>query len=382
MVKNKYKMQIGKLTCILRFKEGMSIRSISHIIKQIYGFNYSTGYISQFCQQVGKKAKAKMETINDVYQSNVKMIIADETFPITQESGTTNLGVIVDEYGVIRNLKAIIQRKIDLKILFSSTISGYCNPKYFMSDYDKTYPGVIKDVKEKIIIMKDFVHTLRKLYRNAATAINQVKVKGIEELTQKKQKQITQLKKKLLRKRLYQVLYKIKKGFDSRYASVGTFYIEGGLEELKELSETFPSLANYYSQVEKFITKYIDVWAMQMEKGAKVGIPTTSNLIESKNSILKRFSKRLKYFKTNENMEYFFLAVALMENFDIKTRGANKGTSAFMRAQLDFEELGTTNFFDAIDLESIVLGESQSQFKAKSKAKENKEKNEDQKMAA
>jgi hypothetical protein len=40
----------------------------------------------------------------------------------------------------------------------------------------------------------------------------------------------------------------------------------------------------------------------------------------------------------------------LMENFDIKTRGPNKGTSAMQRAKIDFDDFGATDFFSAVGL--------------------------------
>jgi hypothetical protein len=182
-----------------------------------------------------------------------------------------------------------------LKKLFKKATSGKYLPKYFLSDYDTNYPVIIKEVIDKIIVMKDFVHAVRQIYRDTRTAINKLTVSGIGNLTKQKQKEITELKKRLLNKQVNRILYRMRKGFKSRYATVGTIYIEGALSELKELAIKFPSLSDFYKKTEKFINKYVEVWALQMEKSVTEGIPTSSNIIESKNSILKAFIKKAKY---------------------------------------------------------------------------------------
>lgn len=224
-----------------------------------------------------------------------------------------------------------------------------------MSDYDTTYPVIIQEIISAIIIMKDFVHAIRQICRDFRTALNKVKVKGIDNLKKEKQKEIIKLKKRLLAKQVNKVLYKMRKGFKTKYAAVGAIYLEGTLLELKELADKFPSLCDFYKKVEKFINKYIDIWVMQMEKGAKEGIPTSSNIVESKNSIFKSFSKKAKCYEDVESMECFFSAVAILQNFDVKTRGKNKETSAIMRAGINLEEFGARDFFEAVGLYEIVL---------------------------
>ena len=54
-------------------------------------------------------------------------------------------------------------------------------------------------------------------------------------------------------------------------------------------------------------------------------------------------------------MEGFFAAVALFQNFDIKKRGVNKGTSAITRAGIDLNEFGARDFFEAIDLRGLLF---------------------------
>jgi hypothetical protein len=234
---------------------------------------------------------------------------------------------------------------------------GKYDPKYFLSDYDKEYPVIIEEVKKGIIIMKDFVHAVRQIYRDMKTAINKVTVSGISGLTKEKQKAIIDMKKRLLLKQANRILYRLIKGFKSRYAGVGTIYLEGALEDLKELSMKFPSLGNFYKKTQKFINKYIDFWAVQMEMSVKEGIPTTSNILESMNSIFKAFIKKAKCYGNPEGLDCFFSTVALLQDFDVKTRGKNVGTSAIMRAGIDLDEFGAKDFFEAVNLAGIVLGD-------------------------
>jgi len=111
-LRNAIKLQIGKLICILRFKHGLSIRSISAIIKSIYGVNGSVGYVTELSNKISSNAKTKLDTINSIEQEPAKVMIFDETFPKSKKDGTINLGVIVDENGLIRKVKSILKKKM------------------------------------------------------------------------------------------------------------------------------------------------------------------------------------------------------------------------------------------------------------------------------
>ncbi len=78
--------------------------------------------------------------------------------------------------------------------------------------------------------------------------------------------------------------------------------------------------------------------------------PTTTNSLESKNGIFKPFSLIAKFFPCAERCQLFFAGVALMENFDVKTRGPNQGTHAMQRAKINLDDFGATDFFSAVDL--------------------------------
>jgi len=80
------------------------------------------------------------------------------------------------------------------------------------------------------------------------------------------------------------------------------------------------------------------------------GTPKTTNALEGKNGIFKPFSLIAKAFRPTTGQN-FFAGVGLMENFDVKTRGPNKGTSAIQRAGINLDDLGATDFFTAVGLE-------------------------------
>lgn len=75
------------------------------------------------------------------------------------------------------------------------------------------------------------------------------------------------------------------------------------------LCESFPSLGPFYKALSKFVNKHKETWFMQMRLSSS--IPTTSNSIECKNSIVRRFSSRIKAFFDVVSLESFFSAVAL-----------------------------------------------------------------------
>lgn len=347
----------AKLILDLRFHQGNSVRAISEINKNIFGMYSSTGYINNLCSKVSINAKNKMESLKDCEQKNAKVMMYDETFPKSKEDGSTNMGVVNDENGLIRGVAIVKDKKEDTEAIMKKVLSDKYTPQYFLSDYDTTYPVVIKKLLPEIEINKDFVHTVRQIYKDCKTSINRLKVSDVtlKHFTKAEQKRIIDLKKKLMRKQLNKVIRIIIKGFKKKYVSVGTLYIEGGLANLQNLCKKFPSLDSLFNKLEKFITKYLECWNKQMLAYSEKSIPLTSNITESKNSIFKAFSKKAKSY-SSKHMENFFNAVALYENFDVKKRGINKGNNAMMRAEIDLKKFGADNFYDAVNLSGLIFG--------------------------
>lgn len=337
----------------MRFKLGVSVRGISTIIKETYGIFGSIGYIDKVCTIAAENASAEMSKINSCSQNKAETLMFDETFPKAKDKGCINLGVATCENGLIRKVKLIdtTSKAAELEKFFKQLITVNYRPSYFISDYELNYPKAIQKKIPEIEILKDTVHTVRQLNKDAKSAINKVTLVGekILKLGKGKKKSLLKLKKSLLSKQLNKVMYRMRKGFTRNKCAVGTIYIEGALEELRELTDKLPSLINLYKKISKFINKYIDTWNTSMKLHVYNNVPLTSNIVESKNGIFKAFSKKAKSY-SSQNIENFFNAVALMENFDIKTRGKNKGTNAMIRAGIDLEEFGANTFFESIGL--------------------------------
>jgi hypothetical protein len=220
-----------------------------------------------------------------------------------------------------------------------------------LGDFHPSYAQVAQELG--LIRLTDFVHAIRHLYKLVRTQIGKIRLtlKDAKKLNQKERKEMLKLKKKLLRKQVMQILRTLFKGFKKPYRAVGHLYLLGALEDLERLSVQFPSLEPLYQAIHKFIKKYLNTWSLQME--LSLVIPTTSNSVESKNSLFKIFSRRIKAFYSKASLERFFSAVALWENFDIKERGPYQGTSAIQRAGIDLEDFGATNFFEAVGIETL-----------------------------
>jgi hypothetical protein len=350
-IRNSVRFFVNSLICLLRFKEGLSLRSISRILRFAFGMNTSLGYLSQFTQTVGQKAEEKMKQLS-LCQATKKALVAiiDETFPkIFHQS--VSLGLVICEYGLIRAVGCVKKSSASLKGLVKRSIGLSFQPLFLLGDFHPSYAQVAQELG--LIRLTDFVHAVRHLYKLVRTQIGKIRLtlKDAKKFNQKEHKEMLKLKKKLLRKQVMQILRTLFKGFKKPYRAVGHLYLLGALEDLERLSVQFPSLEPLYQAIHKFIKKYLNTWSLQME--LSLVIPTTSNSVESKNSLFKIFSRRIKAFYSKASLERFFSAVALWENFDIKERGPYQGTSAIQRAGIDLEDFGATNFFEAVGIETL-----------------------------
>lgn len=103
-------------------------------------------------------------------------------------------------------------------------------------------------------------------------------------------------------------------------------------------------------RLQRFLNQHEATINTLLEQAVTEHTPKTTNALESKNSLFKPFSRIAKYFPRWQSCQAFFAGVALLENFEVKTRGPHKGTSAMQRAEIDLEEFGATDFFDAVGL--------------------------------
>jgi mRNA-degrading endonuclease RelE of RelBE toxin-antitoxin system len=343
------KYQIDRIILECRFGCKISIRNIHKIIN---GY-YSIGYIHNLCNKSAQKAEKIMSEINKHTDKKCITAILDETFPKVVERIKTRIAVLVDECGLIRGIDIMPNKNREKKLVnfLKSCISLNYNPKYLLTDYDKIYPIAAKKVFGDIMIYKDFVHSIRQILKYVKSGMKGIHttVNTSVKITKKKQKDMNSLKKKLLKKRLNVVMEYLYKGFNSNNVSIGSLYLEGFLSELEILSNKFNSLLPIYEKSKKFINKYLDTWNQQMQSYYYDSIPLTSNIVESKNSIFKAFSKKVKSL-SKKNLKSYYCALALYENYDIKERGVNKGTNAMARAEVNLKKLGAKNFFDAVGL--------------------------------
>jgi hypothetical protein len=160
------------------------------------------------------------------------------------------------------------------------------------------------------------------------------------------------LKRRLLRKRLEPIRALFIKAFRSGYEAVAFIYIDAALQMLQDptcIIQT-ESVRKLYTQLSKFFTKHGKTLLFQFEQKATASLVCTTNALESKNSIFKPFERIAQAFQSGESCEAFLSGVALMEDFDVKTRGTHQDTSAMQRAEINLDDLGAHSFFEAVGL--------------------------------
>jgi hypothetical protein len=142
------------------------------------------------------------------------------------------------------------------------------------------------------------------------------------------------------------------KAFSPGYESVCVLMLEGLVARLQDPAVIIQtaSVQTLARRLQRFLNKHGDTINLLLRLSVEQGTPTTTNALESKNSIFKPFSRIAKFFSNLARCEAFFAGVALMENFDIKTRDAHQGTSAMQRAGINLEDLGAADFFSAVGL--------------------------------
>jgi hypothetical protein len=128
--------------------------------------------------------------------------------------------------------------------------------------------------------------------------------------------------------------------------------LEGLVSQLQDptLVIQTASVQTLSRRLQRFLNKHAQTINLLLQLSVEQDTPTTTNSLESKNSIFKPFSRIAKFFPEPTRCTSFFCGVALMENFDLKTRGPNHNTSAMQRAQINLDDFGATDFFSAVGL--------------------------------
>lgn len=334
-----------------RFKLGLSVRKTQLLVGFVYARQVSVGYVERLTHRVGQRAQSVLNTLNQCRQNVAQCLLYDETFPKMSKQ-VYSLGVGICEYGLIRSVRCIRQKAKDIPAQLRAVVGEHFQPTYFLTDLDVLYQEYLQKAGLHLTHLRDKVHLVRQIVRLFDEAVREVTLDVPKGLPMKARKQQLQLKRRLLWKRLQPLLTLAFKAFSPGYESVCVLLLEGLVSQLQDPAVIIQtaSVQTLARRLQRFLNKHGDTINRLLQLAVEHGTPTTTNALESKNSIFKPFSRIAKFFSNLGRCEAFFAGVALMENFDVKTRGSHQGTSAMQRAGINLEDLGATDSFSAVGL--------------------------------
>lgn len=343
--------QVDRLVGLSRFKLALSVRKIQILVKFVYARRVSIGHIERLTRRVGRRAERALARLSACRQAACRFLLYDETYPKMQQR-VYSLGVAICEHGLIRSVRCIVRKAKDIPRQLRAVVGPHFEPDYFLTDLDVTFNQYMKTAGLKLIHLRDRVHLIRQIGRLFDEAVRNVTLdvpKGLPITERKKQRQ---LKQRLLRKRLQPMLALVFKAFSPGYESICVLLLEGVVSQLRDPTYVIQtaSVQTLARQVQRFINKHGQAINTLLQLAVKEGTPTTTNALESKNSIFKPFSRMAKFFPVPECCQLLFAGVSLMENFDVKSRGPNQGTSAMQRAAINLDDFGAVDFFTAVGL--------------------------------
>lgn len=343
--------QVRRLIGLSRFKLGLSVRKTQVLIAFQYGRAVSVGFIQRQTQVLGQRAQAVLERLSLCRQKVARFLLFDETFPKLGKR-VYSLGVVICEYGLIRSVRTLRRKVQDIPAQLRAVVSGHYQPEFFLTDLDVAYSKYKELAGLELQHLRDVVHLIRQIIRLFDDAVREVTLDVPKGLSRKERKKQRTLKQRLLRKRLRPILAVALKAFAPGYESVCVLMLEGVVSQLRdpEMVLQTASVQRLAKRLERFIKKHGSAINTLLELAVSEGTPKTTNALESKNAIFKPFSRLAKSFLLTTG-QAFFAGVALMENFDVKSRGIHQGTSAIQRAGINLDDLGATDFFSAAGLE-------------------------------
>jgi hypothetical protein len=344
--------QVDRLIGLSRFKLGLSVRKTQSLVGFVYVRQVSLGHIERLTQRVGQGALGVLDKLKQCRQKTAQFLLYDETFP-KMSKRLYSLGVAICEHGLIRSVRCIRKKAKDVPAQLRAVVGENFQPTYFLTDLDVLYQESLKRAGLTLTHLRDKVHLIRQIVRLFEEAVRDVTLDVPKGLPMKDRKHQLQLKRRLLCKRLQPLLLLVFKAFSPGYESVCALTLEGLVSQLQDPAIIIQtaSVQTLARRLQRFINKHDKAINLLLRLSIENGTPTTTNALESKNSIFKPFSRIAKFFPTLERCEGFFAGVALAENFDVKTRGIHQGTSAMLRAEINLEDLGATNFFSAVGLQ-------------------------------
>jgi hypothetical protein len=342
--------QVCRLVGLSRFKLGLSVRRTQLLVAFQYGRTVSVGFIQHRTQLIGQRAEAVLERLSLCRQKVARFLQFDETFPRLGRRAY-RLGVVICEYGLIRSVRTLRRKAQDIPAQLRAVVRGHYQPQFFLTDLEVTYGRYKERAGLTLQHLRDIVHLMRQIIRLFDDAVREVTLDVPKGLPHKKRRKQRSLKRRLLRKQLRPILAVALRAFAPGYESVCVLMLQGVASQLRDpqLVLQTASVKRLTKRLDRFIRKHGAAINTLLELAVTEGTPKTTNALEGKNSIFKPFSLIAKSFRlaTGQN---FFAGVALMENFDVKTRGLNKGTSAIQRARINLDDLGAADFFSAVGL--------------------------------
>jgi len=343
--------QTARLIGWSRFKLGLSVRKTQLLIGFVYAHQVSAGHIERLTNRVGQRAQGMLKRLSQCRQKVAQFLMYDETFP-KMKPRCYSLGVAICEAGLIRSVRCIRQKAKDVPAQLRAVVGEHFQPIYFLTDLDVLYHEYMTKAGLTLTHLRDTVHLVRQIVRLFDEAVREVTLDVPKGLPMQKRKHQLQLKRRLLWKRLQPLLVLVFKSFSPGYESVCVLMLVGLVTQLQDPAVIIQtaSVQALARRLHRFLNKHGDTINQLLQLANEQGTPTTTNALESKNSIFKPFSRIAKFFSNLGRCETFFAGVALMENFDVKLRGAHQGTSAMQRAEINLEDLGATDFFSAVGL--------------------------------
>jgi hypothetical protein len=317
--------QVNRLVGLSRFKLGLSVRKTQILVKFVYARQVSIGHIERLTQRVGKRAEAALARLGECRQAIARFLLYDETYP-RMKKRVYSLGVAICEHSLIRSVRCVVRKAQDIPAQLRDVVGTHFQPEYFLTDLDVLFNKYMKAAGLKLTHLRDRVHLIRQIVRLFAEAVRDVTFQPILAL--------------------------VFKAFSPGYESVCVLMLEGVVSQLRDPAYIIQttSVQTLARRLQRFINKHADAINTLLQLAVEQDTPTTTNALESKNGIFKPFSLIAKYFPRTERCQSFFAGVALMENFDVKTRGPHQGTSAMRRAKINLDDFGAVDFFSAVDL--------------------------------
>lgn len=343
--------QVNRLIALSRFKLRVSVRLTQVLVKFVYARGVWVGHIERVTQQAGQQAKGALGKLKQCRQAVARFLLFDETFPKMKERGYS-LGVAICEHGLIRSVRCLTHKAKEIPAQLGDLVGEHFQPTYFLTDLDVLYHKYMQDAGLTLTHLRDKVHLIRQIVRLFEQAVRDVTLDVPKGLPLRERKKQRHLKRRLLRKQLQPLLALLFKAFSPGYEAVCVLLLEGLISQLQNptLVIQTASVQTLSRRLQRFINKHGQTINLLLQLSVEQGTPTTTNSLESKNSLLKPFSRIAKFFPKPTTSETFFCGVVLMENFDVKIRGSNKGTCAMQRAQINLDDFGATDFFSAVGL--------------------------------